>query len=141
MEYTFEMRYGKLHLTTKNNVIKQMKLIQRIGYYLGGFSVGLVILAFFFNGKKTSCAYGPEARVLKNINSKPIAYTPALLNATDTTNIKKLLKSGEVLFSKSDTRKAPCGIYVIEGSIAQKEAELSLENCDSLVTIKSFQFK
>ncbi len=39
-----------------------MKLIQRIGYYLGGFSIGLVILAFFLNGKKTSCSYGPDAR-------------------------------------------------------------------------------
>ena len=49
-----------------------MTLIQRIGYYLGGFSIGLVILAFFLNGKKTSCSYGPDSRVLKNINSKKL---------------------------------------------------------------------
>ena len=48
-----------------------MKFIHRLGYYLGGFSIGLIFLAFFLNGKRTSCDYGPEARVLKNINSKP----------------------------------------------------------------------
>ena len=75
-----------------------MKLIQRIGYYLGGFSLGLVILAFFFNGKKTSCSYGPEARVLKNINSKKIIFSEAvntqIANKTiDSIEIKTILKN------------------------------------------------
>ena len=52
-----------------------MNLKQRLGYYLGGFSIGLIFLAFFFSGKRTSCAYGPEARVLKNINTKPLVYS------------------------------------------------------------------
>ena len=52
-----------------------MTLIQRIGYYLGGFSIGLIVLAFFLNGKKASCSYGPEARVLKNINTKKIIFS------------------------------------------------------------------
>ena len=51
-----------------------MTLLQRIGYYLGGFSIGLIILAFFLNGKKVSCDYGPEARVLKNINTKKSSF-------------------------------------------------------------------
>ena len=52
-----------------------MKLIHRIGYYLGGFTIGIVILIFFLSGKKTSCDYGPNARVLKNIRSKHKTYT------------------------------------------------------------------
>ena len=41
-----------------------MKFIHRLGLYLGGFSVGLIFLMFFLV-EKTSCAYSPNARVLK----------------------------------------------------------------------------
>ena len=47
-----------------------MKFIHRLGYYLGGFSIGLILLAFFLQGKKTSCDYGPNARTTKNIANK-----------------------------------------------------------------------
>ena len=47
-----------------------MKLVYRFGFFFGGFSIGLVFLMFFLSGKKTSCAYGPDARVLKNIQIK-----------------------------------------------------------------------
>ncbi len=118
-----------------------MTLIQRIGYYLGGFSIGLIILAFFFNGKKTSCAYGPEARVLKAITTKPLNYSPLLLDKIDSATVKKLLKTGAIAFSKSDTRKKPCGIYVVENEWQDKPIELSVENCDSLVKILDVTFK
>ncbi|MBC3758967.1 DUF4258 domain-containing protein [Hyunsoonleella sp. SJ7] len=113
-----------------------MRLIQRIGYYLGGFSIGLIVLAFFFSGKKTSCAYGPEARVLKNINSKPLKFQ--IENSTieiDTPLVKELLKTGKVDFSKSDTRREPCGIYIVEGKINEENVELSVENCENNVKI------
>ena len=58
-----------------------MSLMRRLGYYLGGFSIGLILLAFFLSGKRTSCDYGPEARVLKNIRTKTPAYQAALLDA------------------------------------------------------------
>ena len=47
-----------------------MKLVHRFAYYFGGFTIGIVLLLFFLSGKKTSCAYGPEARTLKNIRNK-----------------------------------------------------------------------
>ncbi|MEW4924485.1 hypothetical protein [Algibacter sp. 2305UL17-15] len=123
-----------------------MKLIQRIGYYLGGFSIGLIILAFFFNGKKTSCAYGLDARVLKNINSKQIVYSNNFLekisaSKIDTSSIKLLLKKGDINFSKSETRREPCGIYAVEGYIDEKEALISVENCDSIATIINLVFE
>ncbi len=52
-----------------------MTLLKRIGYYLGGFSIGLVLLAFFLSGKKTSCDYSPSARVKKNIRTKKHSYS------------------------------------------------------------------
>lgn len=110
-----------------------MKLLQRIGYYLGGFALGLIILAFFFNKKRTSCSYGPEARVLKNIRSKKLIYAQSI-NLSDTLLIKDLLKEGSINFSKSEPRKEPCGIYLIEGS-HNTEISLQVQNCDDLVTI------
>ncbi|PWH82372.1 hypothetical protein DIS18_08960 [Algibacter marinivivus] len=117
-----------------------MKLIQRIGYYLGGFSIGLVILAFFLNGKKTSCSYGPEARVLKNINSKKIGYSQnfsTLLtnNEIDSTDIINILQKGDINFSESNPRQEPCGVYLIEGIHNDDEVTLTIENCDSTATL------
>ena len=117
-----------------------MTLLQRIGYYLGGFSIGLIILAFFLNGKKVSCDYGPEARVLKNINTKKIVFSEAILTdlstkKIDSTTISYLLKKGDVNFSKSTPREKPCGIYAIEGEYKDIEMLMTVQNCDSIATI------
>ena len=47
-----------------------MSFLYRLGYFLGGFSAGLVILFFLFNGKRTQCNYGPQARVINNLSEK-----------------------------------------------------------------------
>jgi len=117
-----------------------MTLLQRIGYYLGGFSIGLIILAFFLNGKKVSCDYGPEARVLKNINTKKILFSEEIITdlstkKIDSTTISYLLKKGDVNFSKSTPRETPCGIYAIEGEYKDKEMLMNVQNCDSIATI------
>lgn len=117
-----------------------MTLLQRFGYYLGGFSIGLVILAFFLNGKKVTCSYGPDARVLKNINSKKIVYggdlkSLMLKNQIDTSTVNYILKNGDINFSKSETRKKPCAIYSINGDSKDDEIVLSVQNCDSVATI------
>ena len=117
-----------------------MTLLQRIGYYLGGFSIGLIILAFFLNGKKVSCDYAPEARVLKNINTKKIVFSEAIITdlsakKLDSTTISYLLKKGDVDFSKSTPREKPCGIYTIEGEYKDKELLMTVQNCDSIATI------
>ena len=122
-----------------------MNLLQRIGYYLGGFSIGLIILAFIFNKKKTSCSYGPEARVLKNINSKKImfsenTYTLLKNKGIDSTNINHLIKKGTINFSKSNTRQKPCGVYYIESSYNEKPIVLTVENCDSIATLTNLSY-
>jgi len=52
-----------------------MTLLKRIGYYLAGFSAGLIILAIFLKKKKTEFCYGIDCRILKNIRSKNIVYS------------------------------------------------------------------
>lgn len=123
-----------------------MTLLQRVGYYLGGFSIGLVILAFFLNGKKASCSYGPESRAIKNINSKKIAYSADFESSMeqmglDTSNINKALKRGDIDFSKSETRKEPCGIYFIEDTFDSPEISFFVENCDSIATLSNLTVK
>ena len=123
-----------------------MKLIQRIGYYLGGFSIGLIILAFFLSGKKTSCSYGPDARVLKNINSKTIIYHTVINdfisnNVIDSMQIRTILKKGDINFSESDPRHEPCGVYLVEGELDDKAVVLTVENCAETATITNLEIE
>lgn len=122
-----------------------MKLIHRIGYYLGGFSIGLIVLAFFLSGKKTSCDYSPNARTVKNISIKKKLYSEdAMTSMTshqiDTLIISELIKTGDVNFSRSDTKSKICKTYLIENSFKDKNLELQVKNCDSTATILSLKF-
>lgn len=123
-----------------------MKLIQRVGYYLGGFAIGLIFLAFFLSGKRASCSYGPNARVIKNINLKPLKYSKESLlyiqnKNIDTSVIKNSLSKGNVNFSLSNTKLDSCKIYVIEDDFNSSEIQLTIENCDSLATLKRIVVK
>ncbi|AUC76638.1 DUF4258 domain-containing protein [Olleya sp. Bg11-27] len=122
-----------------------MKILHRFGYYFGGFAIGLVILAFFLNGRGVSCEYnyGPEARVLKNIRTKTLQFSAKSTStitskAIDTATISYILKKGDVDFSKSEPRKEPCGLYYIYGETKDnKYLELYIENCDSIATLQT----
>jgi len=123
-----------------------MKLIQRTGYYLAGFSIGIIILAFIWKGKKAEFNYFPDARVLKNISTKKQMYSDnvkiAITNNTiDSTTISYILKKGDVNFAQSSTKRKPCKIYIIEGDYNDKEIKLTVENCDSIATIQEVSIK
>ena len=114
-----------------------MKFIHRIGFYLGGFLIGIIFLMFFFSGKKTSCDYGPNSRVLKNINSKKIKFSQDVIDLMsvlklDTITLNKILKEGSVVFSESQTQLEGCKIYTIKKS----EIKLIVENCNKLALVK-----
>ena len=118
-----------------------MKFIHRLGYYLGGFAIGLIILAFFLSGKKTSCAYGPDARVLKNIRIKERAYSPEVIAEMqklqiDSAAISTVLRKGDIDFSRSNTNPDSCKTYMVTGNSASGELELLFENCDSIATLQ-----
>ena len=118
-----------------------MKFIHRLGYYLGGFAIGLIILAFFLSGKRTTCAYGPDARVLKNIRIKDRAYSNEALaemqrSQIDTASINRVLRKGDVDFSRSNTDLDSCKIYMITGKSEIGELEMLFENCDSVATLQ-----
>ena len=119
-----------------------MKLIQRFGYYLGGFAMGLVILAFFLSGKKSSCNYFPDARVMQDIRIKERAYSNEAWatieqNQIDTAEITNILHHGDIDFGRSDTKVEPCHLYLVTGRTeSKKKLELLFENCDSIATLQ-----
>ena len=118
-----------------------MKIVHRFAWYLGGFGIGLVLLFFFLGGKKTSCDYGPDARVLKNIRIKERFYTEEALNALqnhnlDTAAISTLLSIGDVNFGLSNTDLDSCKQYLVEGTVNEKELAVVFENCDSTATVQ-----
>ena len=121
-----------------------MKLVHRFAYYFGGFTIGIVILIFFLSGKKTSCAYGPEARTLKNIRNKERVYSPETLQflkeeKLDTMVIEKMLLDGDVLFDEKTRGFDSCKIYNIEAKVLEKNLKMTVENCESKATVKKME--
>ena len=117
-----------------------MKLAYRLAYFSGGFLIGIALLFFILSGKKTSCAYGPESRTLKNIRLKQRAFSESTLNILrenkmDTSVISTLLKDGDVLFSESNTKLDSCNQYVIEGEILEKTLKITVQNCEEIATV------
>ncbi|PKA84096.1 hypothetical protein ATE92_2266 [Ulvibacter sp. MAR_2010_11] len=117
-----------------------MKLKQRIAYYLGGFTIGLILLFFFLGGKKTSCDYGMDARTLKDIRIKKRFFSENTLQTLathnlDTSAISLLLKKGDVVFGESNTKLDSCKLYVIVGTVSDKKLKITAENCSKKATI------
>ena len=97
-----------------------MKFYQRLAYYLSGFAIGIVFLMMILNGKGTGCSYFPNARVLKNLRSKPFYYSETAkqkLNEkwVDTSDIRRTLTYGDVDFSKSNIKVKGGKLFIIEG--------------------------
>ncbi|ARV08484.1 hypothetical protein BTO05_02055 [Winogradskyella sp. PC-19] len=123
-----------------------MKFIHRLGYYLGGFSIGIIILMFFLNGKDASCDYGPNARTVKNITIKKFQYSEDVLetitsNNIDTSSVRQLIKYGSVDFSESDTKSKDCKTYKIENTFKERDVVLRVQNCSLVATILNFKIQ
>ena len=117
-----------------------MKLAHRLLYFSGGFILGILLLFFILSGKKTSCAYGPEARTLKNIRLKERVFTEETLqalrdNQLDTSAISFLLRKGDVVFSESNIKMDSCNQYVITGKVSEKNLKIKVLNCTKIATV------
>lgn len=113
-----------------------MKLFKRFAYYLGGFSLGIIVVFFIWGGKETSCAYFPNSRVLKEIRSKTTEFSPAALtffkeNNIDTIAVNKILHQGKVHFDESRKgRNVECRVYVISGKHQKQHLQVEVEECE-----------
>lgn len=125
-----------------------MQVIQRVGYYMGGFAVGLILLAFFLKGSGTeipSCDYMPNARVLKTIRNRGYETDERFQKllaekGVDTVQLNQLFKEGDVDFDKSDTNTEPCGLYYISSPASNKTSlhvEVSICRDEDFVTVNN----
>lgn len=118
-----------------------MTFPQRLSYFGGGLFLGIIFLIFFLSGKKTSCDYSPNSRVLKNMRLKErVISAEALQQLTsvglDTSAISTALTKGDVDFSKSNTELDSCKLYVVNSIINKQELTLTVENCYKKATVQ-----
>lgn len=119
-----------------------MSLLKKIGFYLIGFSLGMVILSFILKGKNTEICYFPNCRVLKDIRSKDLSYSDEVQTLIANNTIKEedinlLLKDGDIDFRNSETETTPCKTYLIEGTINDKATAIRVKNCDGSAEVLS----
>lgn len=119
-----------------------MTFKQRLPYFLGGLTIGVIFVAFIWNKKGTqSFAYGPNARVLKNIRIKQRSFSSealTILNTkkVDTSHISQILKNGNVdIWNK--VKLDTCIQYSIQGRKDLKNITLVIKNCDSVALIEN----
>ncbi|RUA08419.1 MAG: hypothetical protein DSY82_07010 [Flavobacteriia bacterium] len=123
-----------------------LDLKNRLAYYGFGFFIGIVLVFFFLGGKKASCNWMPNDRMLTIIRSKHLIYSDDanqfLVNsAVDSTDVSEILTTGDIDFSKSKVKNDPCRKYLINGNNNQKNIVLIVDVCDSVATIRSIEIK
>ena len=126
-----------------------MAFLKRLGFFLFGLSIGLVFLTIFLKKKSqetgTEFCYFPNCRTLKDIRTKQISYSDAIVQLIqqkelDSTDINGFLYNGDVDFGKSETKTKPCKTYFIEGMVKDKAAILKVKNCSEKAIIESVAF-
>ena len=118
-----------------------MKLLYRIGYYLLGLFIGFILLSLIFKGKKTTCNYGPNDRVISNLSKKRWNSKLVDIVSFDSISFHEFLDMARVDFNKSDTSKDSCKIYYLNGYWKEQAISLELENCEKNVNLIHFNIK
>jgi len=112
-----------------------MSFLYRLGFYLMGFAIGLIFLAMILKGKKTSCNYGPNDRVISNLSKKSWKPQPLLNKTFDSIAFQAFLKKASVDFGKSNTQKDSCNSYFINGYWSDTAISLEVENCEKTIEV------
>ncbi len=117
---------------------------QRFALYGIGFAMGIVIVFFFLGGKRASCNWLPNDRILNIIERKQLRYGDQIEQnlkeaEADSLDIRAILKNGDIDFSKSQVKNEPCRLYWIDGKGKQSSLLISVELCDSIATVSSLK--
>ncbi len=123
-----------------------MTFRQRLPYFLGGLTIGIIVVAFFLNKKNTTFDYGPNARVLKNIRIKNRVFSSEALTILDskridTATISQILKNGNVDILHKIKLDSCLYEYNISGKKELKNITLTITNCDSTAIVKNIIFE
>ena len=81
----------------------------RFTLYGIGFAIGIALVFFFLGGKKASCNWLPNDRILNIIQQKQISFSQTVNDAlmtseTDSLDIMLILTRGDIDFSKSQVK-------------------------------------
>ena len=114
----------------------------RFTLYGIGFAIGIVLVFFFLGGKKASCSWLPNDRILNIISQKKISIDNTVKKQyaqtkADSLSIMKILEKGDIDFSKSQVKNNPCRNYWIEGTAEEKNLIITVELCDSTALVKT----
>ena len=109
-----------------------MYFLKRLYYYSTGFIIGIIFLFFILNGKRASCNYTPNARVIDNITSKELIIDSNRETFFNQQEIIEILNSGKVIFNKSEPNRKPCGMYYIESG----DFKINVINCENEANIR-----
>lgn len=119
-----------------------MTFKQRLPYFLGGLTIGIIIVVFIWDKKGTEFNYGPNSRVLKNIRLKERVYSEASLNMLntkkiDTAFILQILQNGNVDLGNKVKIDSCLYQYNIKGRKELKNITITVMNCDSIAYIQN----
>ncbi|PHQ56636.1 MAG: hypothetical protein COC16_02930 [Lutibacter sp.] len=123
-----------------------MTFKQRLPYFLGGLTIGVIFVLFIWNKKETEpFAYSPNSRILKNIRIKNRLFSAEVLTfinsyKVDTSQISQILKNGNVDVWNKEKLEG-CIRYRIKGRKDLKNVTLTIKNCDSTATIEKITIK
>lgn len=122
-----------------------MKFVHRLAYYLFGVLIGAMFLMFFFKNKRTEFCYLPNCRVLKNIRSKGITYSPQAEKKlaekwVTIDDIRNVTEHGDVDFSRSNEKAEGGKLYIIDGKTLKDEpVELEVVNYETKVLLRDIK--
>ena len=109
-----------------------MRTSKKIKLFSFGLLLGTFFLIIFLNGKKLSCNYGPESRVINNLKQKKWIFNKKNIDR-DTLDLIDFLENSTVVFNKSNTRKDSCRVYHLKGLRKYQEIIINAENCSKVV--------
>ena len=114
-----------------------MVFSKKIKFFSLGLLLGTFFLITFLNGKKLSCNYGPESRVINNLKQKKWIFDD-YRRGLDSLELADFLKSSKVVFTKSQIRRDSCKIYHLKGINQFENIIINAENCSKIVRAKIF---
>jgi hypothetical protein len=123
-----------------------MTFKQRLPYFLGGLTIGIIIVVFIWDKKGTEFNYGPNSRVLKNLRTKELVYAKkaqSVLNTSkiDSSNIVQILKNGNVDLGNKIKLDSCFYKYSIQGKKELKNITLTIINCETTAIIENISIK
>lgn len=117
-----------------------MTFKERLPYFLGGLTIGIIISVFIWNKKNATFDYGPNARVLKNIRIKERVFSKKAMESLyfynlDTAIVSTILKNGNVDIGNKIKLDSCLYQYNIQGEKELENVLLTVKNCESTAII------